>query len=105
MKSYYNKGEANAILSGIARWRNGIHGAIDTTGTFPSNTTLERIEVFINTILSAEDREAIRLNDTDKKVFSWFVHNLKSAEKRAEYQRMLDMDVDINELERIIKGK
>ncbi len=106
MKSYYNKGEANAILSGIAEWRNaGIYGKSITSGNFPSNTTLERIEVFINTILSAEDRDAVRLNDVDRKVFTWFAQNLDGAEKRAEYQRILDMDVDINELERVIKGK
>lgn len=106
MKTYYNKGEANAILSGIAKWRNtGIYGNLNISRIFPSNTTLERIEVFINTILSTEDRDAVRLNDADKKVFTWFAQNLNEAEKRAEYQRILDMDVDINELERVIKGK
>nr|WP_315014718.1 hypothetical protein [uncultured Campylobacter sp.] len=69
-KTYYNKGEANAILSGIASWRNkGIYGRCICGGSFPSNTTLERIKVFVDTVLSAEDREAVRLSDTDKKAF------------------------------------
>lgn len=102
----YNKGEANAILSGIANWRNkGIYGRCICSGSFPSNTTLERIKVFVDTVLSTEDREAVRLSDTDKKLFTWFAQNLDDASKRAEYQRALDMDVDINELERIIRGK
>lgn len=66
---------------------------------------MERIKVFVDTVLSAEDREAVRLSDTDKKLFTWFAQNLDDASKRAEYQRALDMDVDINELERVIKGK
>ena len=105
-KTYYNKGEANAILSGIAGWRNqGIYGRCICGGSFPSNTTLERIQAFVDTILSPEDREAVRLSDNDKKLFTWFAQNLDDADKRAEYQRALDMDVDINELERIIRGK
>ena len=105
-KTYYNKGEANAILSGIASWRNqGIYGRCICSGSFPSNTTLERIKVFVDTVLSAEDREAVRLSDTDKKLFTWFAQNLDDASKRAEYKRALDMDVDINELERVIRGK
>ena len=105
-KTYYNKGEANAILSGIAGQRNRvIYGSTSISRSFPSNTTLERIQIFINTVLSAEDREAVRLNDADKKLFTWFAQNLDDASKRAEYQRALDMDVDINELERVIKGK
>ena len=55
--------------------------------------------------MSPEDREAVRLNDIDKKTFTWFAQNLDGADERAEYQRALDMDVDINELERVIKGK
>jgi len=74
-------------------------------GSFPSNTTLERIQVFIDTVLSTEDRDAVRLSDNDKKLFTWFAQNLDGADERAEYQRALDMDVDINELERVIKGK
>ena len=66
---------------------------------------MERIKVFVDTVLSAEDREAVRSSDTDKKLFTWFAQNLDDADKRAEYQRALDMDVDINELERVIKGK
>ena len=105
-KTYYNKGEANAILSGIANWRNkSIYGRCICGGSFPSNTTLERIQVFVDTVLSPEDRESVRLNYTDKKLFTWFAQNLDDADKRAEYQRALDMDVDINELERIIRGK
>lgn len=105
-KTYYNKGEANAILSGIANWRNnGIYGRCLCGGSFPSNTTLERIQVFIDTVLSTEDRDAVRLSDNDKKLFTWFAQNLDGANERAEYQRALDMDVDINELERVIKGK
>lgn len=61
--------------------------------------------MFVDTILSPEDRESVRLNDTDKKLFTWFAQNLDGADERAEYQRALDMDVDINELERVIKGK
>ena len=53
----------------------------------------------------SEDREAVRLSDTDKKLFTWFAQNLDDADKRAEYQRALDVDVDINELERVIRGK
>lgn len=105
-KTYYNKGEANAILSGIAGWRSrGFYGSTSISRSFPSNTTLERIQIFINTVLSAEDREAVRLNDADKKLFAWFAQNLDDAGKRAEYQRVLDMDVDIDELERVIRGK
>ena len=105
-KTYYNKGEANAILSGIANWRNkGIYGHCICSGSFPSNTTLERIQAFVDTILSPEEREAVRLNDADKKLFTWFAQNLDDISKRAEYQRALDMDVDINELERVIRGK
>ena len=55
--------------------------------------------------MSPEDREAVRLNDADKKLFIWFAQNLDDASKRAEYQRALDVDVDINELERVIRGK
>ena len=105
-KTYYNKGEANAILSGIASGRNkGIYGRCICSGSFPSDTTLKRIQVFVDTVLSAEDREAVRLSDNDKKLFTWFAQNLDDAGKRAEYQRALDMDVDINELERVIRGK
>ena len=55
--------------------------------------------------MSAEDREAVRLNYADKKLFTWFAQNLDDASKRAEYKMALDMDVDINELERVIRGK
>ena len=55
--------------------------------------------------MSTEDREAVRLSDTDKKLFTWFAQNLDDASKRAEYKMALDMDVDINELERVIRGK
>ncbi len=104
-KTYYNKGEANAILSGIANWRKQGMSGRSCGRDFPSNTTLERIQAFVDTILSPEDREAVRLNDADKKLFTWFAQNLDDAGKRAEYQRALDMDVDINELERVIRGK
>ena len=65
----------------------------------------KRIQVFVDTVLSTEDRDAVRLSDNDKKLFTWFAQNLDGADERAEYQRALDMDVDINELERVIKGK
>lgn len=55
--------------------------------------------------MSTEDRDAVRLSDNDKKLFTWFAQNLDGADERAEYQRAIDMDVDINELERVIKGK
>ena len=55
--------------------------------------------------MSTEDRDAVRLSDNDKKLFTWFARNLDGADERAEYQRALDMDVDINELERVIRGK
>ena len=59
----------------------------------------------MDTVLSAEGRDAVRWSDDDKKLFAWFAQNLDDADKRAEYQRALDMDVDINELERVIRGK
>ena len=65
----------------------------------------KRIQVFVDTVLSTEDRDAVRLSDNDKKLFTWFARNLDGADERAEYQRALDMDVDINEFERVIKGK
>ena len=65
----------------------------------------KRIQVFVDTVLSTEDRDAVRLSDNDKKLFTWFAQNLDGADERAEYQRALDMDVDINELERVIRGK
>ena len=80
-------------------------GAAYAAEAFRQITTLERIKVFVDTVLSTEDREAVRLSDTDKKLFTWFAQNLDDASKRAEYQRALDMDVDINELECVIRGK
>lgn len=55
--------------------------------------------------MSPEDRDAVRLSDNDKKLFTWFAQNLDGADERAKYQKAIDMDVDINELECVIKGK
>ena len=100
-KNYLNKGEANLILYGLMRWYN--QRMLDDS--FPSNTTLKRIQTFVDTVLSAEDREAVRLNEIDKKYYILFAQYLKSNKERAEYQRALDMDVDFAKLERVIRGK
>lgn len=100
-KNYINKGEANLILNGLMRWYNQ-----EMLGeSFPSVTTLKRIQTFVDTVLSAEDREAVRLNEIDKKYFMLFARYLKSSKERAEYQRALDMDVDFAKLECVIRGK
>lgn len=101
VKNYINKGDANLILYGIKKWSN--QTILDES--FPSSTTLKRIQTFVDTVLSPEDREAVRLNEIDKQYYKLFAQYLEGSEKRAEYQRALDMDVDFVKLERVIRGK
>lgn len=100
-KNYINKGEANDILYGIKKWSS--QTLLDES--FPSNVTLNKIQTFVDTVLSPEDREAVRLDEIDKQYYMLFAQNFKSSEKRAEYQRALDMDVDLNKLVRVIRGE
>lgn len=100
-KNYINKGDANLILYGLKKWFN--QTILDES--FPSDVTLKRIQTFVDTVLSPEDREAVRLNEIDKQYYILFAQNLKSSEKRAEYQRAIDMDVDLNKLVRVIRGE
>ena len=100
-KNYINKGEANDILYGIKKWSS--QTILDES--FPSETTLKRIQTFVDTVLSAEDREAVRLDEIDKQYYMLFAQYLEGSEKRAEYQRALDMDVDFCKLVRVIRGE
>ena len=95
-KNYYNKGEANTILANIRSWA---YSNRDTV----SNTTLDRIEKFINTELSAEDREAVRLSDFDKWSFQYWID--KKIGDTKGYARLLEIDVDINKLDDVIRGE
>lgn len=100
-KNYINKGEVNDILYGIKKWSS--QTILDES--FPSNTILKKIQTFVDTVLSSEEREAVRLDEIDKQYYILFAQNLKSSEKRAEYQRVLNMDVDLNKLVRVIRGE
>lgn len=95
-KNYYNKGEANTILANIRSWA---YSNRDTV----SNTTLDRIEKFINTKLSAEDREKVRLSDFDKWSFQYWI-NKKMGDTKG-YARLLEIDVDISKLDDVIRGE
>lgn len=100
-KNYINKGDANDILYGIKKWSS--QRMLDDS--FPSVTILKRIQTFVDTVLLPEEREAVRLDEIDKQYYMFFAQYLESSEKRAEYQRALDMDVDLNKLVRVIRGK
>jgi hypothetical protein len=99
MKNYLDCGEAKAILCGINRWARS-----EVREAFPSEITMCRIVDFIENILSKSDREAIKLDELDRRNFVWLAENSIEEKTRNAYRQALELDVDLSKLKNIIQG-
>ena len=80
MRNYLDCGEAKAILCGINRWARS-----EVREAFPSEITMSRITEFVENALSKSDREAVKLDETDRRNFFWLAENSIEEKTRKAY--------------------
>lgn len=94
MKTYLNKGDANRVLGIINKWSRS-----NRRFTMPQ---LSIIENFINTTLSKEDRESVRMRKIEKDTL--FLCSQDNSLDSQIVRREIEIDFIPAKLAGIIKG-
>lgn len=95
MKTYLNKGDANRVLGILNKWSRS-----NRRFTMPQ---LSIIENFINTTLSKEDRESVRMRKIEKDTL--FLCSQDNSLDSQIVRREIEIDFVPAKLAEVIKGQ